>query len=55
MLLDDSSRLSCSGLAKMIIQGAGKGKVEEVDKRIGGNTILKNGQKWIWSIQLGEL
>ena len=28
---------------------------EEVDRRIGGKTILKNGQEWTLPAQLGEL
>ena len=32
-----------------------KGKEEEVDRRRGVKTILKSGQEWTWSAQLGQL
>ena len=35
-----------SGLAKTIIQGTVKGKEKEADRRRGGKTISKSGQKW---------
>ena len=42
-----------SGLAKTILQGTVKRK--EADRRRGGRTISKNGQKWTLPAQLGQL
>ena len=37
-----------------ILQGTMKGKTK-IDRRRGGTTILRNGQEWILSAQLGQL
>ena len=43
-------------VAKTILQGTVKGKRgREVDRRRGGNTILKSGQGWTLPAQLGQL
>ena len=47
--------LMCSGLAKTIPQSTVKGKKEEVDRRRGRTTILKNGQEWTLPAQPGLL
>ena len=42
------------GLAKTILQGTVKGKRKEADIRRDGKTILKSGQEWNLSAQLGQ-
>ena len=44
-----------SGLAKKILQSTVKGKRMSGRQKRGGTTILKSGQKWTWSAQLGQL
>ena len=44
-----------SGLAKTILQGTVKEKEERAERRRGGKTILKSGQEWTLSAQLGLL
>ena len=44
-----------SGLAKTILQGTGKEKEKEADRRRGGKTISNSGQEWTLPAQLGQL
>ena len=44
-----------SELAKTIPHGTVKGKKEYVDRRKGGNPILKCGQEYTFPAQLGQL